>query len=133
MAKKEKVHEDLYPFQNGGNVCNSYCFSFVRTRLPVLCISVLCVSVLPLSRAALLAFCLYFLSLWIQLYRSVPFALKHRHLSGQPSHLMALYVAFSLTYPDAVFTCLVPIPFASSVPWGRYKSLVLHCSRSFPP
>ena len=33
-----------------------------------------------------------------------PFALKHRHLSGQPSHLMALYLAFSLTYPDAVFT-----------------------------
>ena len=38
-----------------------------------------------------------------------PFALKQRHLSGQPSHLTALYLAFSLTYPDAVFTCLVPI------------------------
>ena len=38
-----------------------------------------------------------------------PFALKQRHLRGQPSHLTALYVAFSLTYPDAVFTCLVPI------------------------
>ena len=33
-----------------------------------------------------------------------PFALKHRHLSGQPSHLTALYPAFSLTYPNAVFT-----------------------------
>ena len=38
-----------------------------------------------------------------------PFALKQRHLSGQPSHLTALYLAFSLTYPDVVFTCLVPI------------------------
>ena len=45
----------------------------------------------------------------IQFYRPVSFALKQRHLSGQPSHLTALYLAFSLTYPDAVFTCLVPI------------------------
>ena len=45
----------------------------------------------------------------IQFYRPVSFALKQRHLSGQPSHLTALYRAVSLTYPDAVFTCLVPI------------------------
>ena len=38
-----------------------------------------------------------------------PFALKQRHCRGQPSHLTALYRAFSLTYPDAVFTFLVPI------------------------
>lgn len=38
-----------------------------------------------------------------------PFALKQRHRRGQPSHLTALYRAFSLTYPDAVFTFLVPI------------------------
>lgn len=45
----------------------------------------------------------------IQFNRPVPLCLKHRHLSGQPSHLTALYLAFSLTYPDAVFTRLVPI------------------------
>ena len=38
-----------------------------------------------------------------------PFALKQQHLRGQPSLLTALYLAFSLTYPDADFTCLVPI------------------------
>ncbi|CDD83710.1 uncharacterized protein BN666_00351 [Bacteroides sp. CAG:462] len=56
-----------------------------------------------------LAFCLYFLSLWFSSIVLSPFALKHRHLSGQPSHLTALYLALSLTYPDAVFTCLFPI------------------------
>ena len=46
----------------------------------------------------------------IQFYRPCfLLSLKQRHLSGQPSHLTALYLAFSLTYPDAVFTCLVPI------------------------
>ena len=64
-----------------------------------------------------LAFCLYFLSLWFNSIVLFPFALKHRHLSGQPSHLMALYLAFSLTYPDAVFTCPVPYP------WGCVKTL----------
>ena len=44
------------PSQNGGNACSSYCFSFVRTQLPVLYISVPCVSDLPRSRAALWLF-----------------------------------------------------------------------------
>ena len=57
----------------------------------------------------LFSFPLVFPKSVIQFYRPVPFALKQRHLRGQPSHLTALYRAFSLTYPDAVFTCLVPI------------------------
>ena len=61
------------------------------------------------EQSSSLAFCLYFLSLWFSSIVRFPFALKQRHLRGQPSHLTALYVAFSLTYPDAVFTCLVPI------------------------
>ena len=36
-------------------------------------------------------------------------SMKAGHRRGQPSHLTALYRAFSLTYPDAVFTFLVPI------------------------
>ena len=61
------------------------------------------------EQSSSLAFCRYLLSLWFSSIVLFPFALKHRHLSGQPSHLTALYLAFSLTYPDAVFTRLVPI------------------------
>ena len=62
-----------------------------------------------LEHSSSLAFCLYLLSLWFCSIVLFPFALRYRHLSGQSSHLTALYLAFSLIYPNAVFTCPVPI------------------------
>ena len=62
-----------------------------------------------LGAEQLFGFLLVFPEPVVQFYRPVPLALKHRHLSGQPSHLTALYLALSLTYPDVVFTCRLPI------------------------
>lgn len=88
-------------FPNGGNACSSYCFHlsehgfrFYASLSPVF-------QTFPGAEQPF-GFCLYLLSLWFSSIVLSPFALKHRHLSGQPSHLTALYLAFSLTYPDAV-------------------------------
>ena len=50
-----------------------------------------------LGAEQLFGFLLVFPEPVVQFYRPVPFCLKHRHLSGHPSHLTALYTAFSLT------------------------------------
>ena len=61
-----------------------------------------------------------------------PFALKQRHRRGQPSHLTALYRAFSLTYPDAVFTFLVPI-LRILCPIGQIPVSYTHLNRTIIP